>query len=242
MSFTFDPNHMFQDLWALSRGASTFLRRQSAERLQRLATDLQNAIANAKASGRLDFLWTTQGNAPIQIKESKWWKGDTENFKEIEADIRLDYKCLYIPDAERVQANGATIVTIRDVAGGGVKVVHFDVEIGGWNELSDGRLLNRAGHPPFHAQFHGMVNDIPRMPSLIVHPVDVLSFVILELHQKRWRAHIDTLSGKTQLRLFPPRQRTRLVFTMQSWMAAIERSDFHALVSMQRPFASPLSL
>jgi hypothetical protein len=242
MSFTFDPNNMIADLQALSRGASVFFAPQSSMRVSRLASNLRNAVASAKAGGSASFGWRTENELPVQILESKGWKGGTGTFDAMTADVELNYNCRFLPAHSRVQATGVCVITIRDVPGDGKKVVHFDVEDGGWSEIRDGVLSDRAGHPPFHAQFHGLVNDIPRMPSLIVHPIDVINFAILELHQKRWREHVTTFKARSELREFPQRQRARLAAILECWTGVIGNPDFHALVAMQRPFLVPLSL
>jgi hypothetical protein len=242
MSYTFDPDHMFQDLNALARGASRFFAALSAARLERLASDLRNAVASAKAGGSANFGWGTRPDLPIEIATSSCWKGGTGAFARMAAAIRLDYTCTYKPVDARVQIKGVGVLTIHHASGAGQKVVHFDVEEGGWTELKNGVLVDRAGHPPFHSQFYGFVNDIPRMASLIVHPVDVINFAILELHQKRWRDHVATFDAKSQLRYFPPRQRVRLATILESWGRQIRNSDYQALVSMQRPFGAPLAL
>jgi hypothetical protein len=242
MSFTFNPDHMIQDLTALSKVASRFFVARSQGHVQRLADNLRHGVANAKAGGQASFTWRTDDGASIQISESKSWKGGTGDYGALVVDVRLDYDCHYNAADGRVQAEGVAAVTIRDVASGKEKVVHFDVEKGGWDEIRDGTRFDRAGHPPFHAQFHGFVNDIPRMPILIVHPIDVITFTILELHQKRWREHIGTYTAKASLRDIPLRQRMRLTAILKSWTEMISDTSVHAIVAMQRPFAAPLAL
>ncbi|UCI07216.1 hypothetical protein [Mesorhizobium sp. B1-1-8] len=241
MSFTFNPDYMAQDLLALARGAADFLAPRSLVRVERLTTNLRNAVANAKAGGQASFAWRTDADAPIQVRASKSWKGGTDDFDPIAADIRLDYACQFLPATGRVKIKGVAVIVIRDIGGGGEKVVHFDVDEGGWSEVVNGQPVHRAGHPPFHAQFYGVLNDIPRMPSLIVYPVDVINFAILELHQKNWRQHVESFQAKSQLRNFPPRQRERLAAILQCWSGTVCNPDFHPLVAMQRPFGEPLS-
>lgn len=240
MTYTFDPAHMSADLVALSRGASGFFASQSAARLERLAANLRNAVANAKSGGSNRFAWKT--DKPIEISESKAWKGDTEDYDPLHASFSLDYSCSYVADSGRIVANGAAIVAICDTGGQLEKVIHFDVEEGGWTEVRDGKPFERSGHPPFHEQTKGAVNDIPRVPSFIVHPIDVLNFAILELHQKHWRKHVTTVEGKSMLRDIPKRQRVRLATALENWTRIVKDEGFHPFVSMQRPFHSPLAL
>lgn len=241
MSFTFLPQEMSDDLVALSRVASPFFSSQSVSRIERLARDLKLAIANAKASRLREFSWKTMEAEPIQIKESRQWKGATGDFDPLSADVNLDYKCTLV-EKDRVLATGVTVIRIRDVGTTNVKVFHFDAEDGGWTELHQGKERGRAGHPAFHMQFYGMVNDIPRIPSLIVHPVDILSWTILELHQQKWRDHINTVSGKSQLRRIPSRQRLRFEQILLGWGRMINRPDHLAIVAMQSPISGPLAL
>ena len=153
MSFAFVLKEMEDDLLALSRVASNFLAPQSVSRLDRLARDLANATASAKAKPRA-----------------------------------------------------------------------------------------RAGHPPFHVQFYGMVNDLPRLPCLVVHPVDVIALTILELHQKKWREHAESAKGRSELRLVPRRQRERFDRILTEWKALIARTDFPLAIVALQSAISPLAI
>lgn len=233
---------MSEDLIALSRVAAPFFSAQSGDRIERLARDLQNAVANAKATGTAEFYWKTPASDPIQIKESRQWKGGTADFDPLSADINIDYKCILSEAGDRIFANGVTVIRIKDPDKEQEKVFHFDVEAGGWSEIYQGKERDRAGHPAFHMQFYGIVNDIPRIPSLIVHPVDVLSWAILELHQKKWRDHLTSVTGRSKLRLIPGRQRARFDKILTGWRQLITRPDHLAIVAMQSPLSEPLTL
>lgn len=239
MSFTFVPSEMSDDLVALSRGGALFFSPQSALRTERLAKDLKHAVADAKATGRKQFTWKTPASEPIQIKESRQWKGGTADFDPLSADISIDYKCTRIDGSERLHAQGVTVMRIKD-DGAKEKVMHFDAESGGWTEMHEGKERARAGHPAFHMQFYGLVNDIPRIPSLIVHPVDVLTWAMLELHQKKWREHVASGDGKSKLRLIPGRQKSRFDLILQSWRQTITKPDF-AIVAMHTRVSEPLA-
>jgi hypothetical protein len=243
MSFTFLPREMSDDLVALSRVAAPFLSGQSVLRIERLAKDLANGIANAKkATGHAEFQWKTAASEPIQIKESRQWKGCTEDFDPLSAEISVDYKCALSGTGDRIRANGVTVICIKDPGMSEDKVFHFDAEVGGWTEMHKGKERGRAGHPAFHMQFYGMVNDIPRIPSLIIHPVDNLTCAILELHQKKWRDHNTTVHGKSQMRLIPGRQRSRFDQILAGWRQMISKPGHLAIVAMQSPISEPLAL
>ncbi len=242
MSFTFDPKEMSDDLVALSRVAGSFFSPQSTYRMERLAKDLSNAAANAKSTGEKEFPWKTVASEPIQVIESRQWKGGTADFDPLVADITLDYKCTTIGGSARLLAQGVTVMRIKEATGAREKVLHFDAEKGGWTEVHEGKERARAGHPAFHMQFYGWVNDIPRVPSLIVHPVDVLTWAILELHQKKWRDHVVSTSGKSKLRHLPNRQRSRFDVILQSWRQTIKKPDHLAIVAMQTAVSEPLAL
>lgn len=242
MSFTFVPKEMSDDLVALSRVAAPFFSPQSVHRTERLAKDLINAAANAKAIGQEEFPWKTVASEPIQITESRQWKGGTADFDPLSADISIDYKCTTISGSDRLLAQGVTVMRIKEAGGTEEKVLHFDAEKGGWTEIHEGKQRARAGHPAFHMQFYGLVNDIPRVPSLIVHPVDVLTWAILELHQKKWRDHVISVGGKSKLRHIPSRQRLRFDLILQGWRQTISKPDHLAVVAMQTAVSEPLAL
>lgn len=242
MSFTFDPKEMVDDLNALSRAGSEFFAPHSVARLARLTSDLMNAMAGAKAAGKPDFTWKTPSSEPLLIDKSRQWKGGSADFDPLSAEISIEYKCAFT-DSGRLCAQGVTVVRIKDpTKDDEEKVFHFDVEVGGWQEIINGQPRDRAGHPAIHMQFYGMVNDVPRLPSLIVHPVDVISLLILELHQKKWREHLVKAQTKSFLRNIPHRQRARFGATVDGWRQRFSQPDHLPIVGMQTPFSAPLPL
>lgn len=240
MSFTFIPNEMSDDLVALSRAASPFFSAQSVHTIERLAADLTNAVANCKHTGQTQFQWKT--TAPIKIRESRQYKGGTEDFSPLSAELTVEYTCTRRDADERLYAEGVTVMRIKDPDKEEEKVLHFDAEKGGWTEMHEGKERIRSGHPAFHMQFYGLINDIPRVPSLIVHPIDVLTWAILELHQKKWRDHVMSVSNKSKLRLIPKRQRCRFDCILQAWRQTIAKPDYLAIVAMQTKVSEPLLL
>jgi hypothetical protein len=101
MSFTFLPKEMSDDLVALSRVAATFFSPQSVARIERLANDLSYAVANAKSDGLNGFNWKTGIDEPIQIRESRQWKGGTADFAPLSADVVVDYECSLLDANDR---------------------------------------------------------------------------------------------------------------------------------------------
>jgi hypothetical protein len=242
MSFTLCYREIEDDTRALSKVAKDFLEGQSAFYLQRFGEDLKNAASNAKKIEKKTFKWKTGTETPIVLKQSRWWKGGgTQLFDPIAAEVRFNYDCEYLAVSDRISVIGAAEVRLIDVGSDSSKIVHYDAERGGWSEETSEGTQERSGHPPFHAQFHGIINDIPRMPSFVVHPVDVICITLLDLHQKRWREHASSTSGRSQLRSIPVRQRTRLTAILNKW-TEIMREDHMPLVAMQRrlPHAIPL--
>lgn len=235
MSYTFCPNEMVEDLEVMARACPPFLEQRSPRRITTLASSLKNAVANAKATGALDFSWKTENDAPIQTSFSTNWKGNTRNFAPLNASISVEYQCRFIAETGRVVVSeGVTVVTIKKKDGDEEKVFHFDACPGGWN--------NSAGHPPFHMQFYGMVRDIPRLPIIIVHPIDVLSLAVLELHQSDWRKHMSDVVTRSKLRHFPKRQSKRMLAIIARWNTAISTAGDSALVSLQRAMIQPVDL
>lgn len=233
MSFTFCPNEMAQDLLALADGGGRFLAPQMAGRLERLKTDLKFAIAKAKGDTNKDFKWKTESGSPIVLKKSKNWKGIKDEADELYAGVTVDYKCQWDDATNRVRVKeGVTCVFLHDNEKQ-VKSFHFDACDGGWNRS--------AGHPPFHMQIHGDVNDIPRLPSIVVHPIDVLNFAILELHQSHWRDHVDSTEAKQKLRKLPSRQRIRIMKIVDNWAQTLKNGQ-NALVLFQQRMPSHLDL
>lgn len=242
MSFSFAAKEMRDDLIALSRVGSDFFENGTVQRIERLAKDLDLAIADAKSKGKDSFSWSTVHDEHLLIKPSTQWKGATGNYGALSAEVKVDYQC-FVREDERLLVEGATVVRILDPTKlEEEKLFHFDVEAGGWHEMVDGVLQGRAGHPALHMQFYGMINDLPRLPSLIVHPVDVISLVLLELHQAKWREHLAHTRTKSLLRKIPGRQRNRLSAIIAGWQQRFDNPDYLPIVAMQTPFREPLAL
>lgn len=235
MSYTFCPDEMVEDLEVMARACPPFLEPRSPQRIATLALSLKNAVANAKATGAADFSWKTSEGAPIETSFSKNWKGNTNNFAPLNASITVEYQCRLVTETGRVTVSeGVTVVRIKKAQGNEEKVFHFDAGPGGWN--------NSAGHPPFHMQFYGMVNDIPRLPIIIVHPIDVLSLAVLELHQSDWRKHMNNSVTRSKLRHFPKRQARRMLAIISRWNTSISTAGDSALIALQRAMVQPVDL
>lgn len=241
MSFTFNPKEMEEDLRILSRAAGAFLAPRASQGLEQLARDIQIAVAAAATTTNQKFTWRTAPETPIKILSSRHWKGDPSNpsisYNPIFAEVTIDYSCTYIAEAKRVYVDGGvTVVKLKreDNPDSGEKVFHFDAGEGGWE--------NSAGHPPMHLQFYGTINDIPRLPSLIVHPVDVISFTILELHQHKWRDYIKQFKPRSDFRKLPARQRERLHSIAGKLRDSLGDTSDHGLVILQRRMLEPLQL
>lgn len=233
MSFTFSAIEMMQDLQALADGGSKFLAPQMATRIERLSSDLKFAVSKAKGESDKEFKWKTAAGAPVVLKKSKNWKGVKDEADELQAEVTVDYKCIWDETTSRVRVKeGVTCVLIRD-SERSVKSFHFDACDGGWD--------NSAAHPPFHMQIHGHVNDIPRLPSIVVHPVDVLNFTFLELHQSHWRTYVESNDAKQKLRHLPSRQKARLIKIVDDWSKTLKGGP-NALVRLQQRMPASLDL
>jgi hypothetical protein len=240
MTFTFNPREMADDLVALSRVGATFLAPHSVARIERLAKDLLSAVANAVETDTPEFKWQMLAAEPIEIATSRWWKGAAANFAPLTATVTVDYTCVLRPAEGRLLAKKG-VTTIRILGLAEPKGFHFDVEEGGWTEINNGVQQGRAGHPHLHVQFYGALNDIPRLPTLTVHPVDVISLAILELHQQRWRDHLISTQAKSKLRHIPSRQRSRIDTTLSGWRQKINNPDYLPIIGMQSICRAPLA-
>jgi hypothetical protein len=245
MTFTFSDSHMRVDLRALASASSPYLSGGSVRRIDVLCADLENAVSKAKREGGGSFDWKTPPASPIEIMPSRVWKGDSEGVGALRAAMSVDYHCSYDALSKRVVVGeGVTVVKLRTEAfeaetGVGEKTYHFDAGAGGWAN-SDGGA--QAGHPPLHFQFYGVLNDLPRLPSLIVHPVDILNLTILELHQKNWRAHAVKNETKTKLRRVPKRQTDRMIATVDLWKSVFTLSPGAGIISLHHAWRQPLNL
>jgi hypothetical protein len=237
MTLTFNHRAMITALQAFARAAGCYLTAPSRQRLDRLAMRLHQAVEN----GSEQFTWSTDENgspAPIETIMSNRWKGsEGSSYRGLMASQTWKWVCCV--DSRRpgrlVVDEGAIVVQICGEDPSRSKVLHFDVCTGG----TDGQ----AGHPVFHMQFYGMINDVPRLPTYVLHPVDVLELIILELFQERWRRHVQLAETKSKLRGHAAQQKARIATALKMWLDIISAgTGDHSFVSMQKRGVAPLLL
>lgn len=237
MSVRFSAVEMGRELTVLSTVARGFLESQSASRLETLGRRLILNTTEANKGGDQEFDWDTREagtDVPLRTVASTSYKGLTADHKPLYAEIRFSWRCR-AEAGEKVRVREGVVVVSMSRDGSNSKTIHFDVSKGGHPQGS--------GHPPFHAQFYGCVNDIPRLPFFIVSPVDVIDFILLELFQEKWRAHLNTSKTRTQLRTLPKQQRTRAINVLTNWCNTIRTSSHsQLLVALQAELQVPLEM
>lgn len=247
-TIAFSAESMRRELKIFSDVAKTFLDAGSVQRFVDLERDLEHRrakAAKAADAAEKEFSWSTNIGAqaqPVRTRPSTNYKGAVSGsaHKPMLAEVSFAWECRLDEDGDRVFVReGWVSVTLCATEGDGgaaekTKVIHYDVCRGGHG--------GGAAHPPIHLQFHGFMNDVPRFPTFLVHPVDVLDFFMHELFQGRWRDHLATAEARSKLRGFPGGQRARVASYFARYGSLIAGAQRGAIPCLQSPLALPMEL
>lgn len=238
MTLVFDARAMANEFDVLRKITKGFLENEAIQRLGALKTKLLTATESARGSHDRRFRWNTLvagDHVPLRTLVGRRWKGKDTDYDPLRAWVTFDWTCDLVEGTESRLAvtEGVTVLTIVDEPeGASRKVLHFDVCKGGTDA--------GAAHPPFHSQFHGFVKDIPRTPTFIVSPVDVIDFGLHEMFQRQWRQHLEIGRTRSDLRTLPREQNKRAVKVLDRWRSALQHSpDKSPFVVLVREAASP---
>ncbi|EJN10757.1 hypothetical protein PMI42_05925 [Bradyrhizobium sp. YR681] len=230
MAIVFDVQSLGADLKAFSQAARGFL--SNHQRLVALEAQLSNAASEAKLGNRT-LEWTTNvGEGPICSLPSSSYRNGPTGTKSLLAEVSFDFRGALDPQSDNrfVVTAGGTNVKLRwNDEGGGEASYHFDIHPG------------QAGHPMMHIQFAGAVKDIPRLHSVLAHPLDVLEFTLMEVFQENWRKSRVTTTFRDRIRKYPANQRRRILRLLETYKSWVESPD-PALMSLLRSPTTPIDM
>lgn len=240
-TLAFNPTEMVKDLCAYREAARNFLEKTAGKRLDDLARRLESCCAaGMKDPEARRFSWGTGTTEPqpLTTEPSVVYKGAVQGapHKPLQASVSFEWVCTLVPDGGTVTVDEG-FVEVRLHAPGemeSAKVLHYDVCLGGF--------AASAAHPPMHVQFHGSHNDVPRLPTFFVHPVDVLDFILFDLFQKKWRDSVATTQVRAKLRRFPSFQRGRFAEYLGLYAALVRTSTAPPVQCFHQPLRYPLQL
>lgn len=232
MEARFNVDRMRRDFRSFGPVGTPFL--TNPIRLQQMEVALLPATATDVTEGKHTFVWGS-GDDPIRTISSTKYRNASTGAKPMWAEISFDLRGTASADRKWVgiKAGATSIKFCRD--GEAAKEVHFDIhsETAGTTD----------GHPFFHAQTLGMVNDVPRIPVPFVHPIDVLEFALMELFQGAWRTHRVNATSRSRLGNFKKEQTFRLKATLDWIKGCISDSSAHSpMLEFQKHPTSPLLL
>lgn len=202
---TFSPDAELASFKGLIDRAGQFLQMGSAS-----AFDARRGVLSAQLR-RTDLNAVTVNlNEPIRTVFSKEYKGhgDDANAHDVRADVTFSWSLERIVDQpSRFNVKGGGVnVTYLNQQGAELRKFHYDVCQGG-PDAGGGT----AQHPFAHFQFHGApFADLPRLPTLIFTPTDVLEQVLLDLWPRRWPSVASSMASRAALTPHYAGQRTRI--------------------------------
>ena len=227
---------MGQLLRSFGRANSAFLQGG-----QQAFDDLARRLETSLNQSEREFRWGTKVGGeerPIKTVQSTRWKGNGDH-KPIHALFSFGWECSRpdLEDDRLVVRDGATEINFVDVGTDGtrsIKCFHFDLCAGG--------IGTGSGHPVFHTQFVGNIPDIPRLPSFLVHPLDVMEWALMDCFQLEWRKHLKEARTRSALGGYPKAQHHRVTATLRRWLDKADADQAYPLLTFLSGATTPLEL
>jgi hypothetical protein len=232
MAAIFNIQPMRRDFQNFQRASGKFLERSS--RLDELQRELDTAVKSL-SNGETKLSWGT-ADEPIRTIKSTHYRNASTGAKNMWAEIAIEMTGVALDNQTRMRVDsGSTSIKFFRDGDQSIKEIHFDIH--------GEKAGTTAGHPVFHAQTIGWVNDIPRIPIPFVHPVDIIEFALMELFQQQWRSHRTGTSARSILGAFRLDQMFRLE-RMLTWMkdCICDASALSPMLEFQRHPNSSLPL
>lgn len=220
----FKAGPLYSSLRAIAENSNDFITRDGRNVLLGAASRLQTA----DASTRERFIWSTEGR-PVKTLPSRLYKGQG-GADPLEAHVTFSWRC------ERSEEAGWWVAYE-----GGVEVklfpegtstdpdaaYHIDVCEGGLHVEYDHTGAVKADQPAAgvrHCFSHSHVAaTMPRLPSVVISPPDVLEFVLTELWPEGWKRAVAGSTGRAnnlKFHHFAQRRRIQKVLGAMSLLAS----------------------
>lgn len=176
--------------------------------------------------------------APLKTIVTREYKGDRNDADALYAQVGFEWKIRRVAADEgrfEVHGGGVKVEYLRP-DGEGLKDFHYDVCRGGVDERG-----GAAHHPFAHFQYGREFSDLPRLPSLIFTPTDILEQVLLDLWPKTWPATSQRLGIKAALHKHYLGQRRRLEASAKCFVDSAKAAKL-PLRGMQEKLVANLAL
>lgn len=183
-------------LEAIAENSSGFITRDGRQVLRDVAARLKAADASPKQS----FTWSTLGK-PVKTGPSSTYKGGG-SAHELEGHFWFSWSCERSGEWWVAYEGSANVQLFpKGTANDPYAAYHIDVCEGGLHVEYDhlGKPKEeqaKAGVRHCFAHSHNG-NPMPRLPSVLVTPPDILEFVLTELWPEAWRNAIAGSTGRT---------------------------------------------
>lgn len=227
-------------LAAIANSSGHFITREGRELLHGAA----NRLTATDSSPKQVFVWST-GGQPVKSLPSRVYKG-AGGADELEAHFWFRWRCERLDDCWIAYEGSVNVElhTTGDAAGryGGY---HVDICEGGLHVEydSDGVEKEKQAEAGVrHCFAHSHIDKaMPRLPSVLVTPPDVLEFALTELWPTEWKRKIAGSTGRTnQLKPHHLAQRRRIHRVLSS--LALQASNPYPITALHDRLKSPVEL
>lgn len=224
---------MNSELLNFSKTSTKFLKKGNTS-LEKLRIDL-NIF---KDSAKTEFIWEIPESSPIEtiLSEGK--------FETSGKGIPVYGSVCGIWEIKKVTYKGQLHFAVHGNASMKISIVHFDDAKGILDEIARWRFEIGSHDSPgchFHAQIMGEKSDcmfphdlsVPRLPSIIITPVDVLDYLLGELFQDNWHRLVSESSDQS-VNQWSSIQKTRISNLIKWKSNIISSSDGSSWVAIKR--------
>lgn len=199
-----DPIAELDTLSSLISQATTVLDAGAGGRFEGRKRELQAQVR----SEQNEIAFGLIADKPIVTLSSQEYKGlDYGLASPLTADFSFNWNLRRVGDTGKFEVRGGgTNVAFKNHQGEVLRQFHFDACRGGQDDAG-----GRAYHPFSHFQYKGeSLSDLPRIPSLVLTPSDVLEQTLLDLWPRKWHTIAAGTQGKARLKAHHRGQKRRV--------------------------------
>lgn len=199
-----DPIIELDTLSSLISQATQVLEASASGRFESRKKELQALIRSQQ--NEISFGLTSE--KPIVTLSSQEYKGLADaQASPLTADFSFNWSLRRVGATGKFEVRGGgTNVKFKNQQGGVLRQFHFDACRGGQDDAG-----GSAHHPFSHFQYKGdPLADLPRIPSLVLTPSDVLEQMLLDLWPRKWHTLAAGTQGKARLKAHHKGQKQRV--------------------------------
>jgi len=187
--------------------------------------------------------WAISEEKPIRtLKTIEYEPGDRRGGFSVHGELCCVWDIELKAEAKSKAKRGGQVVSLYGIASTKIKIIRSELDAGAlpiaqWQfEVGDGRSPGCHFHIGIkHFGTEGSVLPVPRLPSILLTPIDAMDFLLGEIFQQTWKQEVNRDTSPMQL--WSEKQKTRLSRLLKWKQEQIDQSGGSAwnYLKHQRP-------